>query len=92
MVCHPCNRQQNTEAESTQDLVRILIKGGAKWIVRNQALRANNSVLGWAGPLHHPFVEGTDYVVVLANGMPGSCTVPNVCICGSLGNECQEGR
>lgn len=53
--------------------------------MRNQALRANNSVLGWAGPLHHPTAGGTDYVVVLANGMPGSCTVPNVCICGSFG-------
>ena len=61
--------------------------------MRNQIFRANNSVLGRAGPLHHPTLEGIDYVVVLANGMPGNCTVPNVCRhVAVLSNECQEGR
>lgn len=61
--------------------------------MRNQIFRANNSVLGRAGPLHHPTLEGIDYVVVLANGMPRSCTVPNVCRhVAVLSNECQEGR
>ena len=60
--------------------------------MRNQIFRANNSVLGQAGPLHHPTLEGTDYVVVLVNDRPGSCTVPNVCrYMAVLGNVCQEG-